>query len=171
MSERGQISFEKISHQKGVMHGCAVLLRLAHSSLFGVRLIGAHCFAHSRAPNFAGIKTQSAQYQRRPFSVYTWQSSRFFSADSSPKPLTLTVSANCARRIQLLQKQKAQAGSGDHEIRLFINRLLIFAVTDADLKLRLAVEGGGCSGLQFVSKHVLPPHFSHTRTGTNFLWI
>ncbi len=100
----------------GVMNGRAILqfpLRLPCSLLLGVRMIGAERFAHSRGPKWFSIKAAPARYHGRQILASFCQSIRVFSADSSATHPTLTVSANCARRIQLLRSQKATTGSGE----------------------------------------------------------
>lgn len=84
-------------------------LRLAYLSPSGARSIRSLASAHSPVPQFAGRRVDPHQLK---FLAKFSQNVRSFSSELSAAPQILIVSANCARRIQHLQKQKTSAGSG-----------------------------------------------------------
>ena len=136
------------------MYGRAMLhfpLHKLAASLLGARCVRAQGFAHLRPTSVAAF--QRAHHLDRPRAAALWQSVRLLSSEAPPSSPTLIISANCARRIAHLQKQQATAGSGKSLLPCSakVFERPCFAAAGEDLKLRLAVEGGGCSGLQFVA--------------------
>ena len=93
-----------------MLHRCAMHRVLTY-------VAAAHCasspiLGHPLLYRFSALKLQRAYHHDVPRCATPMQSRRLFSSEPPTSPPTLVISANCAKRIAHLQKQKAPEGTG-----------------------------------------------------------